>query len=401
MAAQPLLSFLRNATGILTMRVGRDPRIDFVRGLALLIIFLDHLPGNPVARYTLHAFGFTDAADLFVLLAGISAALAYGPVFRDRGMGLGSLKVGARIWEIYIAHIVLFVMVAGIVAWAATTFHNPLYLETINIFPLFENAQVALASALLLAYQPGYLDILPMYVVLLMMFPMILSLVRVSPALALAASFGLWLCANLIGWNLPNNPGAGNWFFNPFAWQLLFTLGIVLGCAATAGLTLPRDRLSLTVAFAVLAVCFLLRSPWSDMWSIGFLPEMPEALRPEISKSNASLWRVTNVLALVYVFWALVPAGLRWFEGAVARAVCNAGRHSLEVYCLGTVLAITGHILVVETASTPTSYYAVSLLGCALLLGLGSFLTWYKSIGKESAKVAAPAAYVAPKPASA
>lgn len=401
MAAHPIFSFLRNATGVLTMRVGRDPRIDFVRGLALLVIFLDHLPGNPVARYTLHAFGFTDAADLFVLLAGISAALAYGPLFRDRGMGLGSLKVGARIWEIYVTHIVLFVVVAGIVAWAATTFQNPLYLETTNIFPLFENAQAALASAMLLAYQPGYLDILPMYVVLLAMFPIILSLVRINPALALVASFGVWLCANLFGWNLPNNPGAGSWFFNPFAWQLLFTLGVAIGCGATAGLTLPRDRLCLAIAFSILAICFVLRSPWSDMWNIGFIPELPEALRPEISKSNASLWRVTNALALVYVIWALVPASLRWFQGPVARVVCNAGRHSLEVFSLSVVLVVTGHIVVVETASTPTSYYVVSLLGCGAMLGFGSFLTWYKSIGKESAKVAASVLPQAPKPASA
>lgn len=401
MAARSALSFLRSGTGVLTVPVGRDPRIDFVRGLALLIIFLDHLPGNPVARYTLHAFGFTDAADLFVLLAGISAVLAYGPLFRDRGMVLGSLKVGARVWDIYVAHIVLFVVVAGIVAWAANTFQNPLYLETINIFPLFENAQVALASALFLAYQPGYLDILPMYVVLLAMFPMILSLVRISPALALVASFGLWLCANLLGWNLPNNPGTGSWFFNPFAWQLLFTIGMVLGSAVTAGVSLPRDRMSIAAAFSILIVCFLLRSPWTEMWNIAFIPEMPEALRPQISKSNASLWRVTNALAFVYVIWALVPATLRWFEGVVARTVCNAGRHSLEVFCLGIVLSVAGHIMVVETASTPTSYYVVSLLGCGLLLGFGSFLTWYKSIGKESAKVRATAASHASKPVSA
>jgi OpgC protein len=46
----------------------RDPRIDVLRGMALLMIFVDHIPGNVLSLVTLHNFGFSDAAEVFVLL---------------------------------------------------------------------------------------------------------------------------------------------------------------------------------------------------------------------------------------------------------------------------------------------------------------------------------------------
>jgi hypothetical protein len=44
----------------------RDFRLDFCRGVALIVIFIDHVPGNPLSSWTLRNFSFCDAAEVFV-----------------------------------------------------------------------------------------------------------------------------------------------------------------------------------------------------------------------------------------------------------------------------------------------------------------------------------------------
>jgi hypothetical protein len=221
--------------------VQRDARIDVLRGLALLVIFINHMPGNVVSAYMPHNFGFSDAADAFVMIAGVSATLAYGGLIERRGLSVGALKIAARLWTLYIAHIAVFIIVCGVVAAAVTRTQNPLYVEAINIQPFFSDTFAALVEALTLSYQPYYLDILPLYIVLLALFPAIYYGVRVSPLATLVASLAIWQSALFLGLNLPNTGSAG-WFFNPFAWQVIFTLGVIIGCAAQLGLSAPRLR---------------------------------------------------------------------------------------------------------------------------------------------------------------
>ena len=112
--------------GAVARKPARAARIDGIRGLCLLIIFINHMPGNVLAAYTPHNFGFSDAADIFVLLAGVSATLAYGGLIEQRGLPIGMLKLGARLWTLYIAHIAVFIIVCGVIAAAVTHTQNPL-----------------------------------------------------------------------------------------------------------------------------------------------------------------------------------------------------------------------------------------------------------------------------------
>ena len=72
----------------------RDVRIDFFRGVALLFIFIDHIPRNFLAFFTLHNFGFSDAAEMFVGLAGYAAFFAYTKPFERKGLLAGLRKIG-------------------------------------------------------------------------------------------------------------------------------------------------------------------------------------------------------------------------------------------------------------------------------------------------------------------
>src|ERR1700743_3963366 len=88
----------------------RDMRLDFFRGLALVCIFIDHIPGNYLGYFTLSAFGFFDAAEVFIFISGFTAALVYGRTLAVRGRLIARAQVLRRAWELYVAHIFLFMI---------------------------------------------------------------------------------------------------------------------------------------------------------------------------------------------------------------------------------------------------------------------------------------------------
>lgn len=364
---------------------GRDLRIDVIRGLILLVIFINHMPGNVVSGMMPHNFGFSDAADAFVLIAGISAAFAYGKLIDQRGLLVGSLKVGARIWTLYVAHLALFVLICGIIATAIVRTQNTLYVEAINIQPFFSDTAAAVVNALGLVYQPYYLDILPLYIVLLALFPLVYVTARTSPLTALALSFALWQGAVHFGLNLPNHPGDAGWFFNPFAWQMLFTLGVVIGRLGLIGAALPRlvalDALAVTVILFAATVKLSSGNPFG----LALLDDWIESLQIGIDKTNLAWPRVVHLLALVWLVLRFIGPEAALLKGWVGQRLAAVGRHSLEVFCAGIVLAVAGQIVLAETSFALWVQLLVSLTGVMILIGLGLFLSWYKTLTARAA----------------
>ncbi|CAN7183963.1 OpgC domain-containing protein [Bosea sp. LjRoot90] len=364
---------------------GRDLRIDVIRGLILLVIFVNHIPGNIVASAMPHNFGFSDAADVFVLLAGVSAAFAYGRLIDQRGLLVGSLKVGARIWTLYIAHLALFVLVCGIVATAVVRTQNALYVEAINIQPFFSDTQAAIVNALGLVYQPYYLDILPLYIVLLALFPLIYVAARTSPLATLLVSFAIWQGATHAGLNLPNHPGEGGWFFNPFAWQMVFTLGVVIGRLGIVGAALPKLVIADLAAAAIILLAATVKLSSGNPFGIALLNDWIESLQIGIDKTNLAWLRVVHLVALTWLVLRFLKPDANLLKGAVGRRLAALGRHSLEVFCAGIVLAITGQIILAETSFALLMQLIVNLAGITILIGLGTFLSWYKSLTARAA----------------
>jgi hypothetical protein len=359
--------------------VQRDARIDVIRGLALLIIFINHMPGNVLAGYTPHNFGFSDAADIFVLLAGVSATLAFGGIIEKRGLAIAGLRIGARLWTLYIAHIAMFIIVCGVVAAAVTRTQNPVYVEAINIQPFFNDTFSALVDALLLRYQPSYLDILPLYIVLLAAFPLIYCAARRSPALTLLASIALWQGAVGLGLNLPNVHAAG-WFFNPFAWQVVFTCGVVLGLAVQRGVSVPRLRWLDAVALGYVLLSLVAKVSSGNPLGIAVLNDWFDSVQLGTDKTNLAWSRLLHVLALAWLAIRWLPAGGALLRPAIGRGLAGVGRHALDVFCAGTVLSILGQIVLAETGFAILPQLLYSFAGITLLVGLGMFLTWYQSI---------------------
>jgi hypothetical protein len=212
---------------------GRDLRLDLFRGVANWGIFLDHIPNNIVNWVTTRNYGFSDAADLFIFISGYTVAFVFARMMLERGFIVGASRLLKRVWQIYVAHVFLFVLYLAEIGYLAQRYGNPGFTDEFNIRGFLANPAQFLFEGLILRFKPVNMDVLPLYIVLMGVFPPILWLMLRRPNLTLAASALLYLMARHFGWNVPAYP-SGDWYFNPFAWQFLFHVrGLV--CAGWIG----------------------------------------------------------------------------------------------------------------------------------------------------------------------
>ena len=342
----------------------RDPRIDFLRGAALLMIFVDHVPGNFLGTLTLRNFGFSDAAELFVLLAGFSATIAYGRLFEQAGPGAGLRRVGARCLRIYLFQIGLLLATLGILQFWITNFGL-----TPGKLRVMLHGVEGVGQGLVLRALPSSLNILPLYVILLAIFPALWIGMRRWPVLTTTCSAALWLAVNLDpDINLTNWMDGQGWYFNPFAWQFLFAIGILLARLYVASeRTVPRFAALEVACAAYLAFALLAAAPWTN-WGIG-----GTLLDIDPSKTTLAPLRLVNVLAFVYLLMCSP-----WFDRIVRwrwlRFVELCGRHSLEVFSTGTLVSLVARLTFRTFGMSWQTQLLVNCAGFAGMIGLALLL---------------------------
>lgn len=359
---------------------GRDLRLDFFRGLALIFIFIDHIPGNIVADFTVRNFGFSDASEIFIFISGYAAGLVYMGATRREGIVFASARVLRRVWQLYVAHLFLFVIFVAQVAWTSITFDNPMYVEEMNIASFLQEPHIAIIQSMLLKFKPVYMDILPLYIVLLLFLPVVLWLSTRSRLLTIAVSVVLYGVVRYYHANLPGYPPGAVWFFNPLAWQLLFVAGAVLGGSSRREpFPIPRHAVLLGVAFAYLAFALVVSLRWNFM-VLGDNPfdNLLKAIFP-FDKTNLSLWRLCHFLALAYAVIYFVRPENRFFRSTAAWPVILCGQHSLHVFCLGVFLSFAGLIAIVEIDNSVPFQILVNLAGILAMIATACVLAWYKA----------------------
>jgi hypothetical protein len=376
------------AVSVDNRRLPRDSRVDVLRGFALFMIFIDHVPGNTLSLVTMRNFGFSDAAELFVLLAGFASMVAYGGSFAREGVWVGLRRVLLRVVRLYVFQAALLLAVlVGVSAWI----HN-FHVVPESGAPYVHTGLNGLRHGLTLQAQPASLNILPLYIVLLALFPAIYLLIRINPFLAMAASGALWLWVNFDpSINLTNWLDGNGWYFDPFAWQFLFVIGALgaLLLRRTNG-NLPRYPWLRAVALGYLAFALIAAAPWQN-W--GWSDFQPLALDPPDKTVLAPL-RLLNVLAIA----ALALSSLRFrdlAEHKALRFLLVCGRNSLEVFSLGTILAMVCRLTFLTFGVTPMTELLANGIGLGLMVGLALLLERRRRPG--SAKKA-PARALAPVP---
>jgi hypothetical protein len=362
----------------------RDLRLDLFRGIALWLIFLDHIPENVVNWFTIRNYGFSDATEIFIFISGYTAAFVYGRAMRERGYLIASARILRRAWQIYVAHIFLFTIFMAEIAYVAATFDNPLYAEEMNILDFLKQPDVTIFQALLLKFKPVNMDVLPLYIVLLLLFPPALALLMWQPAFALAASAVLYVLTWNFDWNLPAYPN-GVWFFNPFAWQLLFVFGAwcALGGAKRLAPVL-QSRTVLAVAIAYLAFAFVITLTWYVEPLGRLVPNWLSEWMYPIDKTNLDVLRFAHFLALAAVTVRFIPRdwpGLKW---PILQPAIRCGQHSLEIFCLGVFLAFAGQFVISEYSGGPLIQIAISITGIIIMIGTANLISWYKVIEGRS-----------------
>lgn len=364
--------------------IQRDLRLDLFRGLALWLIFLDHIPTNIVSWVTIRNYGFSDATEIFIFISGYTAAFVYGKAMNERGFLVSSARILKRAWQIYVAHVFLFAIFMAEIAYVASSFENPLYAEEMGVLDFLRQPDVTIVQALLLKFKPVNMDVLPLYIVLLLLFPPMLWLLSRRPTLALGASVALYALSWEFGWNLPAYP-SGSWFFNPFAWQLLFVFGAwcALGGAERLSAVL-RSRITLAVAIVYLIFAFCIAMSWHISTLGQFVPGWLGSLLYPIDKTNLDVLRFAHFLALGTVVVWFVPRDWPALQWPVFRPAIWCGQHSLEIFCLGVFLAFAAHFIMGEIYGGVGMQFLVSVAGIALMIGAAGLLSWYKTIEGRS-----------------
>jgi hypothetical protein len=361
----------------------RDLRLDFFRGLALFSIFIDHIPNNVLAQFTLQTVGMSDAAEVFILISGYAAGMVYGRVLDRQGMVLATARIYHRVWQLYVAHVFLFMLFMAAVAHSMGALDNPLYAEEFRAADFLKEPDVAIIKALTLQFQPAFMDILPLYIVLLGVLPLMLAGFRRAPLAVLGASFLLWFAVQLDrSIALPAYPGANQvWFFNPFAWQFLFFTGAWFGWHGTwGGAAWLASRWLLLAALAFAVPAFIIRISWTVHYFFDPFPALfAKAVWPWLSKTDLSAARLLNVLALALLVARLVRPDARFFASAVARPFVISGRHSLHIFCLGILLSVIGHLVINEYFGGVPMQLAVSAAGVAIMVGVAALMEWFGS----------------------
>ena len=365
----------------LAHRVERDVRFDLFRGIGLWMIFLDHIPQDVVAWLTLRNYGFSDAAEFFVFISGYLAAYIYAPIIRSGQFFAALKRLWTRVAQMYVAHILLFLTFTAQIARTIRRTDNPMYADEFNVHSFLDHPDILIGKALTLQYKPVNLDVIPLYICLIGASPFILWCMIRRPNLTLAASAVLYVLARWFDWNLPSYPAGATWYFNPFAWQLMFVFAAWCGIGAVAQIrVLLASRVVLVLAIAWILFALLIVSTWHSAFLASLIPKwMIKAIYP-IDKTDLDMLRFTHFLAVALVVSRFVPRHWADLHSRWAYPAVLCGRHSLPLFCISVFLSFAAHWILVQYTHGVWEQLTVSLIGILTMIAIAWVLDQVKKV---------------------
>jgi hypothetical protein len=347
----------------------RDLRIDACRGIALWCIFLDHIPNNVGSWLTLRNYGFSDAAEVFMFLSGVTCALAYDKARRCEGWTGVISRTLRRSWDIYAAFLLL-TLACTILVFLTGNAHLA---DESNTRILLDHPGAALAHAAILQYRPLNTDVLPVFVLLHLVFAPLLWLLLRAPNVTLGASLLLYALVHVFGWSVPAWPNS-HWAFNPLAWQLLVVLGawwMIEDRSIRPWVTSPR--------VLVLAVLYLLFSlvialNWRIRALDALIPQAWTKLLYPLDKSNLDPLRLLHFLAIAVLAARFMPRNWQGLNTPVMRCAIRCGQNSLPIYCLGVLLTLVSDAALFAISDGLAMQIALSLAGITAMIAIATLL---------------------------
>lgn len=363
---------------------GRDLRIDACRGIALWCIFLDHVPNNIGSWLTLRNYGFSDAAEVFMFVSGVTCALAYGKVWRCEGWTGLIRRTLRRSWDIYAAFLLLTLSCAILVYLAG----GDRLADESNTRVLLDQPGATLVHAAILQYCPVNTDVLPIFVLVHLLFAPLLWLLLRVPNVTLGASLALYALVHVFGWTIPAWPN-GHWAFNPLAWQLLVVLGawwMIEGERARPWVT---SRTALVPAALYLVFSLIIALSWRIKLSDGIVPQALLQLFYPMDKSNLDPFRLLHFLALAVLAVWFVPPNPHGLRATVMRGAILCGKNSLPIYCLGVLLTLASVLALLDISEGLAMQIALSVAGVLMMIVAATLLNLIKIKPNRQLTVAA------------
>jgi hypothetical protein len=365
---------------------GRDVRLDLFRGVANWAIFLDHIPDNVVNWITTRNYGFSDAADLFVFISGYTASFVYARMMLERGFIVGATRLFKRVWQLYVAHVILFVIYIAAIGYVAQRYNDPDIINEFNVAGLVDSPIQTLSQGLLLKFKPLNLDVLPLYIVLMGFFPPVLWAMLRWPGYTMLGSLALWFAARWFGWNFPGYP-AGTWYFNPFCWQLLFVFGswcALGGAVRSRWLVNSQITLYACIGYLILAAVMTFAGRFPDFGAM--FPHWFYATFNPNDKTNLGWYRFLHFVVIVIMVIRFVPKDWPGLEWRIWEPVIKCGQQSLAVFCVGVFLSFVGHFMLMLSSGSVAAQIFVSVSGITIMTLVAYYISWSKKQDKPLPK---------------
>ncbi|WP_339733639.1 OpgC domain-containing protein [uncultured Gimesia sp.] len=337
---------------LLEKNTQRDLRIDFFRGLALMMILIDHVESilgvSLLSRFTLKSSGFCDAAEVFIFLSGYLYGRVYSRVHQKDGAVACIKKSVRRGFGLYLA--TLLTLCCCLAISVPFALRNDQIAQQLFLTPLLV---VPVESTFYLAdllYTPYGFEILRLYILFfLILIPSLFLLLKWDPVAAWFLSIGLYAAAQYFSWfTIPMAFSEFRSFhFNPFSWQFLFFIGLVLGAKKQRGTThWDNSRILACFSLVMILMVFYFDIVEPEIVYQILNTKFLNLFQAMIMKQTMAPFRLIHFLAIAFCVNYLTSSKGRFWKSKWASPLVVCGRNSLFVYCLGLVLMYLVVVLV-------------------------------------------------------
>ena len=347
----------------------RDLRLDLFRGLAIYMIFVDHINGDPLSKFTFRTIGFSDSAEIFVFISGVACGIAYSRTLARQGIAAMMKAIIRRTGRIYAFYVLSSVAIIALVS------SSPAFVELETVLSVTASAPFADALRALVFVSPPILAsllILYIFMTLLVVPPLLLTRGRVRILLLLLSGL-TWLTVQAFYSDLsPIGPFAD---FDLFAWQFLFAIGVVIGAKREAGEKIFKSpdhlRWAITAAWTCVIAAFAYRLI-SARSGLNFEDIRIDPHTWASMKCHLSAMRLVHFLSIALLVSVYVREDSPWLNWAIVSPITKTGMRSLEMFSLSIVLTTVVNIIVlIEDPSLPYRLgmdgFVFILLACAAI----------------------------------